>query len=224
MKNRYDDKLRINNDAIISLSPANEVFRLITALEFKKYYTKGKRVLEIGCGEGHSARTILKYTNAVMDLLDLSPLMIEESKKNLSAYEKNLTFICSDVLSYMETCAPYDIITSSWTIHNLKWPEKKAVLERVYEKLLPDGCMILMDKIYPQNGSKELLDLQLRRYTKYLEADVAKEITDHELQDITDEYRIDEVAFVSLLKEIGFKNIEISDRVERDVVLVARKV
>ncbi len=110
MKNRYDDKLRLNNDAIISLSPANEVFRLIVALECKKYYTKGMRVLEIGCGEGHSALAILEHTGATMDLLDISQAMIEKSKKNLSAYINNLHFICSDALSYMETCEPYDII------------------------------------------------------------------------------------------------------------------
>ena len=222
MKNRYDDKLRLNNDAIISLSPANEVFRLIVAFESKKYYTKGMRVLEIGCGEGHSALTILEQTGATMDLLDISPSMIEESKKNLSAHIENVHFICSDALSYMETCEPYDIITSSWTIHNLKWPVKKALLEKIHAKLAPSGHFIFMDKVYPEKGARELLDIQLARY-KYLPADVATEITSHEIQDMTDDFRIDEKTFLPLLSAIGFKGITIVDRVERDIVLIAHK-
>ncbi len=222
MINRYDDKLRINNDAIISLSPANEVFRIITALEIKKYYSEGKRILEIGSGEGHSALTILERTGAPMDLLDISPEMIEESRKNLADYSKNLTFICSDIISYLEKCEPYDIMTASWTLHNFKWPEKKVVFEKMHEKLAPGGSMIIMDKIYPDKDREELLNLQLKRY-RYLPSDVEAEIVAHEMQDVSDEYRMDEASFLALLKEIGFKNIEVVDRIERDIVLAAHK-
>ncbi len=79
-----------------------------------------------------------------------------------------------------------------------------------------------MDKVYPKKDAQELLNIQLARY-KYLPADVAAEITSHEIQDTTDDYRIDEKTFLPLLSEIGFKNITIADRVERDIVLIAHK-
>ena len=211
MQNRYDDILRINNEAIIKLSPANDILRYITALEFKRHYKAGMRVLELGCGEGDSARDILKLTDAPIDMLDISAEMIEQCKTNLVTYIKNLNFICSDASTYLRRCDPYEIIASSWTLHNLKQSDKKEVLQGVYGKLSENGVFILMDKVYPATGGRELFDLQMKRY-RYLDPDVAKEIVAHE-----------EMPFLSVLKQIGFKNVQIIDRVERDIVLLAYK-
>lgn len=225
MKNRYDKVLLKGNKQIISLSPANETLRLITAFEFKNAYKKGMRVLEIGCGEGDSAKVVLENVSAKMDLLDISSIMINNCKNNLSKYEKQINYICSDSLEYLDICKPYDIIFSSWTIHNFPQKDKKILMEAIYKKLNKGGVFILMDKIYLNKSEKEdkdLLNLQLKRH-HYLEPVLANEIIAHEKKDYSKDYKMNEKDFIKDLKKIGFKKISVADRVERDIVLVASR-
>ena len=222
MKNRYDKVLREGNKLILELNTANETLRLVLAFEFKKYYRQGQRVLEIGCGEGDSAKKLLEYSTASLDLLDISPEMIRFSKKNLAKYQKRIRFICEDALSYLQRSDPYDIITSSWTIHNFLWKDKEELLETIYEKLSPNGVFLLMDKVYPNRESKHLLEIQLKRFV-YLPSVVSKEIIAHEKVDYTSRYRMDKKKFITVLKRVGFRKALIMDRVERDAVLVAAK-
>ena len=222
MENRYEDDLRKNNQAILKLSPANETLRFVVAQEFNKIYTSGKRTLEIGCGEGDSAKHILENSNAPLDLLDISSEMIKESKINLEQYSDRVNYICEDALSYLEKTSPYDIIYSEWTIHNFPWDDKQKLLSAVYRNLPVGGWFIFMDKVYPDTGAEELLNLQLNRY-KHLPEQAGKEIIDHEKQDYLDEFRMNEAQFLNALKEAGFNSPIIIDRVERDLVIIAQK-
>ncbi|MEN9551785.1 MAG: hypothetical protein RI935_162 [Candidatus Parcubacteria bacterium] len=79
-----------------------------------------------------------------------------------------------------------------------------------------------MDKVYPDVGGEALLNLQLNRY-KYLSEAGCKEITEHEKQDYLDEFRMNETNFLDALKQAGFASPVIIDRVERDVVIIAKK-
>lgn len=222
MQNRYEEELRRNNQAILKLSPANDTLRFIVAQEFNKVYSAGKKTLEIGCGEGDSARYILENSDATLDLLDISPEMIEESRKNLSQYSERIKYICEDGLSYLERSNPYDIIYSEWTIHNFKWEDKEKLLSAIYNNLAPGGWFIFMDKVYPDIGGGDLLNLQLNRY-KYLTEQGCKEISDHEKQDYLDEFRMNETQFLEAVKKAGFTSPAIIDRVERDLIVIAQK-
>lgn len=222
MKNRYDKELRDSNQQILKLSPASETSRLIVSFEFNKVYRPGKKTLELGSGEGDSAKYILENSKADLDLLDISPEMISLSKKNLKHFSTRTTYICDDALDYLSKSKAYDIIFSEWTIHNFSWKDKEKLLSAIFKNLKPKGWFIFMDKVYPDKGGKELLDMQLKRY-EYLSKKAAKEIIAHEKQDYTDEFRMNEKQFISALKKAGFKSPKIIDRVERDVVIVAQK-
>jgi hypothetical protein len=79
-----------------------------------------------------------------------------------------------------------------------------------------------MDKVYPDTGGEDLLNLQLNRY-KYLSEQGCKEISDHEKQDYLDEFRMNETQFLEAVKKAGFTSPIIIDRVERDLVIIAQK-
>jgi ubiquinone/menaquinone biosynthesis C-methylase UbiE len=222
MKNRYDKNLKTYNRQILALNPAMQTLRLIAALEFKKVYRSGKRVLEIGCGEGDSAKDILEQTAASLDLLDTSPKMIKTCKKNLKPFSKRTRYICSDALEHLEKSLPYDIIFSEWTIHNFLQEDKGKIFSAIHNNLKPKGVFILVDKVYPNKGGKELLESQHKRYL-YLPAKGAKEIISHEQQDYSSEYRMDERKTLWALKKAGFKSPKIIDRVGREIVLIAGK-
>lgn len=222
MQNRYTNLLQKYNEEILRLTPANETLRLLMALEFKKHYKKGMRVVDLGSGEGHSAKYICEYTDAHLDLIDKSRKMIENSKINLARYAKHCEFICKDASDYLKENEPYDIVLSSWTIHNFKQSEKHNILKTIHDCLRPKGIFLWMDKVYPQSQKRELLKIQLERFD-YLPKSVAKAIKAHELIDFTNSYRMDEKNILNDLRKIGFKKVSLLDRIERDVIIIAYK-
>ncbi|MAF79738.1 hypothetical protein CL629_01525 [bacterium] len=222
MKNRYENKLKKYNAQILNLYPAHFISRLILALEMKKIEKEGLIVLEIGCGEGDSAMPILENTNLHLDLSDVSEEMIEECKSKLSSYKDRINYICEDGLSYLQNCKPYDIIFSEWVIHNFTWDEKKDLFSAIYNKLNQGGSFFLMDKIYPAEGAKEMFDTQMKRF-EYLETEAKEGIVKYETQDCLPEFKMDEKNTMEGLKDAGFNDVVIVDRLERDVVLIAKK-
>jgi ubiquinone/menaquinone biosynthesis C-methylase UbiE len=222
MKNRYIKILRKYNQDILELLPYNPLLFNLTAKEIKGIYKKGARILEIGAGEGDSALPILKHTDASLDLLDVSDEMLATAKKILSSYKNRVRFICEDGYDYLKKSESYDIIFSSMTVHNFNQEDKKRMFEIIYKNLKKGGSFILMDKIYPMKGRKELLKIQIDRYKRYLPKIAAEAITKHEIEDMSDNYRMDEKPLLKLLNQIGFKT-EITQRVERDCILIAKK-
>lgn len=222
MKNRYNDSLRDANSEILALTPANQTLRLVLAYEFAKVYKKNFRVLEIGCGEGDSILPLLEKTSASLDALDISREMINICKSRLQNYKDRVTYVCDDACDHLLQSPSYTIITTSWTVHNFLWKDKLVLLQAIYNNLPKGGWFLIMDKVYPDSGAKQKYIEQIERY-RYLEGRVRKDILDHERMDFSSPYRMDEKRFFKELKRLGFKSIELIDRVERDVVILARK-
>lgn len=224
MKNRFEKDLRDHNDKLVQLNASNETLRLVMAFEFKKLYKKNSKVIELGCGEGYSIKPLLENTDANFDLLDASKEMLVSNKKNLKKFSNRLNYICDDALDYLKKSNTYNIILSSWTVHNFNKEDRLELFKEIYNKLPKNGYFILMDKVYPDSEkmAKSLLDLQLKRY-KYLPNQVCKDITKHEIEDFSKDFRISESDIVKTLKLIGFNDVKIVDRVERDIVLVVKK-
>ncbi len=223
MENRYGEVLTRYNGQILDLCPAHFASRRILALELKKREHHVSRVLEIGCGEGDSAEPVLEHTDLRLDLADVSETMIERCKSRLVQYRDRINFICGDGITVLQQNKPYDIIIMEWVLHNFPWEEKRVLLRSIYQKLTPGGQLFLMDKIYPDEGAQELFEVQMKRYA-YLPSEAQEAIVDHETQDFLPEYRMDEKATFKELAQVGFKNVRIVDRLEREVVLVAEKV
>ncbi len=226
MENRYKGKLRVDNQKLIEILPASATLAISTAAELKKIENVSNlKILDVGIGEGNFAEYLFEYNPEIkIDGVDISSEMIESAREKLSG--KNVNLICEDGLKYLRNFdGNYDVIVSSWTIHNFKWKEKIALFKEIYSKLSFGGKMLLMDKIYPDDefGKEFYLVLQNKRYANCLSEDLAKNMLLHEYQDFSDDYRMDEAELIKILKEIGFQNIRIVDRVEREAVLVAEK-
>lgn len=222
VENRYTGILVKGYPKLLEISPAHPTLRVLLALELKKIARPGLRVLDFGCGEGDSIIPIMEHTDLKMDALDISEEMLEKCKKNISKYLDRVNLICEDALSYLQRCGEYDIITCSWTLHNFTHEDKRKILKKVHEKLSDEGIFILMDKVYPDSNSKWMMDKQNQR-NEYLHKELRDAIVAHEEDDYGEEYRMDEIPFVRELRNLGFKDIRILDRVEREIVLVAHK-
>lgn len=222
MKNRYKNLLQKYNSKSVELCGAYPYLFYVCAYELSKRYNKKHRVLEIGCGEGHSAEHLLRRTDLSLDLLDVSSKMLASCKKRLRAFRGRTNYIRADALRYLTKAPLHDVVFSAWTVHNFPQADKIRLLEAIYANLNTGGMLMLMDKIYPRTGLKRLLEMQNIRY-RYLPETARKAMVAHENRDATDRYRIDEKPFMSALKKIGFKKVRIHDRVEREAVLTAEK-
>ncbi len=195
----------------------------LNALEIQKIHHPTMRILEVGSGEGDSALPILQTTTAKLDLLDVSEEMIATSKNTLQSYKERVNFICEDALIYLKKADPYDLIYSAWTIHNFPQKDKKVLLQEMYSNLKSGGTLMILDKVYQDNNREDFLQRQNNRYKNYLDKELANAIIEHEIEDATDEYRLDETSFSTLLKSIGFRSVDSIDRIERDCLIRAVK-
>lgn len=237
LKNRFDKKLQEENQIIADFSHGSSVLKIITALEVRKMKphlaspSKGEeykiKVLEIGCGEGNFTEYFLRYNPKLkIDALDISDKMIAGAKKKLATWRKNINFICQDGLEFLKNSPEnYDMIISSWTVHNFKWTEKTELFKVIYNRLGNGGKLFLLDKVYSDNfkESKKQFDKLCRRYKNYLPADLSREIISHAKQDFSESYRMDEKNILNKLKVAGFKEVKIIDREAEEAILTARK-
>lgn len=228
MINRFDKKLRESHQIIADFSHGNCVLRVICAIEIKKAVGKNSKILEIGCGDGNFTEYFLKYNPKLkLDALDISPKMLNEAKIKLAPWKDNLHFICNDGLEFLKSYAHnYDIIVSSWTIHNFSWTEKQELFKTIRGRLNDGGKLFLLDKIYPDNlrEHKKRFEILLQRYQNYLPEDLKKEIISHAKQDFSEDYRMDENKIIERIREAGFQEVKIIDREAEEAILIASKV
>ena len=85
---------------------------------------KEYKILEIGCGTGIFSKKLLKrFPNSKIDLLDISPSMLEQAKKKLGE-EERINYILNDIESHIKK-EKYDIIFSNATF---QWIEDQENL------------------------------------------------------------------------------------------------
>ncbi len=231
VKNRYNGILKRYNKDIAALT-ANDTLKRVVAwyLQTCLWKWSTERVLELGCWEGEMTKHLLDMNKEILiDALDVSPSMIATIKKNLILHHERIQFLCKDIIAWLQDSQWYKYILESQVIHNFPQADKERVFQAIYDSLLPWGKMIITDKIYPNSLKNEklrwanMLRHQQNRYDIGLSSWVAEAIYQHELQDFSDDYRMEEHATKDMLADIWFRDIDIIDRLERDVVLVAGK-
>ncbi|MDX2444704.1 MAG: class I SAM-dependent methyltransferase [Bacteroidales bacterium] len=106
----------------------------------------GKKILEIGCGNGVQAKYILdKYTPESMVGIDLNPTNIEIAKSEAKRLEIcNITFHIDDAqqLSTIESESMDYIINIESAFH---YPDKASFLREVFRVLKPGGTFLIAD-------------------------------------------------------------------------------
>ncbi|MBX3086415.1 MAG: methyltransferase domain-containing protein [Anaerolineae bacterium] len=102
-----------------------------------------ERVLDAGCGAGHTAVTFAPHVGQVT-ALDLTETMLEQV--NLLAQEKGLSNITTqrgDVEQLPFDDASFDIVTSRYSAHH--YPNPRQAVNEFFRVLKPGGRFILSD-------------------------------------------------------------------------------
>jgi len=100
---------------------------------------KNYKILEIGCGTGIFSEKLLKrFPNSRIDLLDISPGMIEKAKEKLGE-EERISYILNDIEKHVAD-EKYDIIFSNATF---QWIENQENLFKHLYSILDFGGKIV---------------------------------------------------------------------------------
>ena len=121
------------------LAPLKKAFR----------YSEGEglRFLEIGCGEGRMTRFIkIAFPKAKIVVLDASSVYLKEAQKNLMKYRR-IDFIQGDALDLPFKNCHFDVVYSSFILHEMPIDKRRRVLVEAYRVLNKKGLLGIVDLI-----------------------------------------------------------------------------
>ncbi|MFH0992628.1 MAG: methyltransferase domain-containing protein [bacterium] len=107
---------------------------------FAEQFVKGKRVLDIACGEGYGAAHIAPFVEMVVGI-DKDAQTIERANDRYQSIQ-NLKFIVGDCESFSMD-EKFDIVLSFETIEHLDLPSLKLFLQNVRQILHENGSLVI---------------------------------------------------------------------------------
>lgn len=101
------------------------------------------RVVDVGCGPGGVARSVLEALSARSSLvaLDTSHAMVERAREALAPFGGRARVACVDARSF-DPGGPVDAVYSNLVLHNLTSAERAAVVEAI-ASWLPSGGLFV---------------------------------------------------------------------------------
>lgn len=170
-------------------------------------------ILDLGCGTGLEIEGIFeKAPNSKITGIDMSEEMMNKLKEKYKNKLENIRLIKDSYLTLPFEKENYEYIVSCMTMHHFVKAVKLELYEKIKQALKPGGRYIEGDYMVSKEEEIECLD----RYY-----DLMSSLTKEQ----KDLYHID-IPFTietqkELLKEAGFRNIEIIWQVENKIIMVA---
>ncbi len=111
--------------------------------------TGSERVLDLGCGAGHTALAVAPHA-ATVTAVDLTPeMLVVAAELARSKGITNITFRSADVAALPFEDASFDLITSRVSAHH--YADPRAALREAARVLRPGGSMLLIDTVAPED-------------------------------------------------------------------------
>lgn len=116
---------------------------------FAQYVNKaigieGKRIIELGCGNGRDAIYFANSEAAKVDAIDQCDNIIELLQIRYQQIN-NLSFQCCDFTNMKDKAnnEKYDLVYSRFTLHSISKEEEKQVLCWAFHNLIPNGTLCI---------------------------------------------------------------------------------
>ncbi|WP_071119214.1 class I SAM-dependent methyltransferase [Romboutsia timonensis] len=111
------------------------------AKDILKYLDSGKKLIELGCGNGRDAM-FLANNNISVVAIDQSESSINNLKQSVS--NNNIEFVVDDFIkTKLLKRESFDYIYSRFTLHSISEEQEEKLLKRVYEGLKKDGLFLV---------------------------------------------------------------------------------
>lgn len=191
-------------------------------------------VVELGGGTGITTLSLLTASDKLNILsIDNEPVMQEQAKKHLHkwAEEGKLTFCGDDALTALKniTTDSVDLVTSAYTLHNFLDTYRKEVIHEIFRILKPGGQFINGDRYGLDDISEHtrIIQNEVSGYFKVLtqlnKLDVLEHWIVHLFSDESENHVMRESASLNQLREAGFSDIRLTNRLEVNALVTAIK-
>ncbi|MGC7590534.1 carboxy-S-adenosyl-L-methionine synthase CmoA [Bisgaard Taxon 46] len=187
---------------------------IITAIGMlaSRFVTENSNVYDLGCSRGAatlSARRNIDKTGVKIIGVDNSQPMVERCRQHINAYQSavSVEIVCDDIRQVEIKSASMVIL--NFTLQFLPPEDRKALLEKIYQGLNPNGVLVLSEKFRFEDERVDelLIDLhhQFKRANGYSELEVSQKRTALENVMRTDSI----TTHKARLADVGFNQVEL---------------
>ncbi len=114
-----------------------------------------ERVLDLGCGTGHTALALSSHVASVVGV-DVTEAMLEQARLLATARGlANATFIQADAAALPFPSQSFDLVASRYSAHH--YPRPARALSEVVRVLAPGGTFLLVDTVAPDDPAHDTL-------------------------------------------------------------------
>ena len=178
------------------------------------------KILDLGCGTGHGLGLALaEFQNSHAVGVDFSHRMLDKCSIRLGRLLSRTSLVECDISNY-ETTDKFDVIISTFTLHNLNNTEHEKVLKSIPSLLNPFGVFINLDFIYIEdNNLRKHVD---ELYMKF----VKNNLNGHELNAWINHIQSDSPLSIntheSILKDNGINSFELLSLIGHQALYIAK--
>lgn len=182
----------------------NEVLQMSAELA-QDFYQPGTKLYDLGCSTGALKKQLseeIAYTG-----IDNSVEMIARAVAACPGNNSEASFITADMTEY--TYQPASVFVSNYTFQFLRPLARQTFLKKLYETLVPGGCLILSEKCLEDSADVSRVFANrhhaLKERNGYSKLEIAEKRD--ALENVLIPFRVSEN--VEMLREAGFNPVSI---------------
>ncbi|NOQ35383.1 MAG: methyltransferase domain-containing protein [Methylococcaceae bacterium] len=236
-ENVFSGVLGENYQTIKLICPlAAKMSRLVgeAVKEYAQTHQQALNVVELGGGTGITTLSILLAAdNLKVSSIDNAATMQQQAKVSLKKWveQQRVDFIEADALVALKSMPDNsaDIIASAYTLHNFLHEYREELVSEIYRVLKSGGKFINGDRHGLDDISEHtaMLQQEIASYFKVLKAENKIDLLEHWIvhlfADESENRVMRESIALNQLKQAGFSNVTLSQRIEVNALMSATK-
>lgn len=182
---RFDEAVAsVFPDMIRRSVPGYDTLVPLLGLFAAQHAKSGTHVYDLGCSLGAATLAMRRYINVPdckIIAVDNAEAMIEQCRSYISENDRDVpvTLKCADIRDIEITQA--SLVVINFTLQFIEPSQRQALIERIYQGLVPGGCLVIADKIIfndpAQQQYEENLHLAYKRANGYSELEISQKRT-----------------------------------------------
>lgn len=191
----------------------------------RRYYQEGTKVVDVGCSTGTFMELLGRYFPEPIHMLgvDNSEPMLEQAKQKLEELASYHTIELECEGAANANYQNSSVVVMNYTLQFLPVSERKLVLQKIYDGLVPGGLLFLSEKV--KSSVPQFQETVTQYYEAFKEAngyakteiERKKEALEHVLVPLTYEQQ------ALMLVECGFSSVETLIKMHNFTTYVALK-
>jgi len=234
----YDLKERVEQyDVDMDLMHPNRPKMVSMALDFLPFTTNQTiQALDLGVGTGFFAQKFLeKFPKAHVVALDGAASMIDLAKARLGSLASSVSFVVADfrdIGTAISKEKSFDVVLSSFALHHLSESEKLECLKWIKSHLKPGGWLLNADNIIAETEEAEtrfqklrvegIVDRATEKNDEHFSTFESTRAWLDKMEALEGDKPLKLSAELEIIKNAGFKNIDILWKDYREVVMCGK--